>query len=423
MKSSIVGGHLRAPVLAATFLAAGLAWPASGQNSFTPGKWLESGFSEKVMGYRPLNIMLSTNAPEGLKKTPEGLASPRYGSLKTGGAKISVTHSLVLDFDASGRPVHLFVDTEGNGELATSEWTSKPFEHPDGTTGMTFYAETTVKLTADGSRRGKLVFYSSQADVSKASPVPRFVSYHMDCGLSGEFKIEGHTYAGMMADSTGAGEFTTGASPAAMPIFWLDANGNGKTDRGETGLAGRPFAVDGKWWVATNLAPTGAFEIVASQKPAAEKPAVDLSPGKKAPAFTAKLLGGKEVKFPDNYKGKVVLLDFWATWCGPCVAELPNVVKAYGKYHDQGLEVLGISLDKEDWEQKLADFTKKKDMPWPQVYDGKFWSAAVAKLYGINGIPHMILVDGNTGVILADTDIRGDALAPAIEKALAAMKK
>jgi len=132
---------------------------------------------------------------------------------------------------------------------------------------------------------------------------------------------------------------------------------------------------------------------------------------------------GRAVNFPGDYKGKVVLLDFWATWCGPCVAELPNVVAAYGKYHDQGFEVVGVTLDHEDWAAKLAEFTKKKGMPWPQVYDGQGWDAKVAKLYGIHSIPHMLLVDGDTGLILADTNIRGEALAPAIEKALAGRKK
>jgi peroxiredoxin len=189
--------------------------------------------------------------------------------------------------------------------------------------------------------------------------------------------------------------------------------------------ATRPFEVEGKWWALTNMTADGTFQITASSKPAETKKEAgpDLSPGRKAPVFTGRLLGGKTVKFPDDYKGKVVLLDFWATWCGPCVAELPNVVKAYGKYHEQGLEVLGISLDREDWEEKLAEFTRKKNMPWPQVYDGKFWGAEVAKLYGIDSIPHMLLVDGETGVILADKTIRGEKLAPAIEEALAARKK
>lgn len=94
----------------------------------------------------------------------------------------------------------------------------------------------------------------------------------------------------------------------------------------------------------------------------------------------------------------------------------------YGSYHDKGLEVLGISLDKEGMAEKLAACTTKKGMPWPQVYDGGFWSAGVAKAYEIHAIPHMLLVDGDTGIILANKTIRGEALAPAIEKALAYKK-
>jgi len=102
------------------------------------------------------------------------------------------------------------------------------------------------------------------------------------------------------------------------------------------------------------------------------------------------------------------------------VAEIPNVVKAYEAYHAQGLEVLGISLDKEGADRLLADFTQRKGMSWPQVHDGGGWNAAVAKLYGIRAIPHMLLVDGDTGLIVANKDIRGEALAPEIQKALAA---
>jgi thiol-disulfide isomerase/thioredoxin len=112
--------------------------------------------------------------------------------------------------------------------------------------------------------------------------------------------------------------------------------------------------------------------------------------------------------------GKVVLIDFWATWCPPCREEVPNVVAAYQKYHDKGFEVVGISLDKD--KDKLLAFTKENGMVWPQYFDGQFWDNAISKGYGINSIPAMWLVD-KKGMLLT-MDGRND-LAGQVERALA----
>jgi thiol-disulfide isomerase/thioredoxin len=97
-----------------------------------------------------------------------------------------------------------------------------------------------------------------------------------------------------------------------------------------------------------------------------------------------------------DWKGKVILVDFWATWCGPCIQELPRVKKAYLEHHAKGLEILGVSCDSEADELK-AFLDKNKDMPWPQLFDAKQnpqmqWNP-LAKEWGINAIPTMFLVD------------------------------
>jgi thiol-disulfide isomerase/thioredoxin len=122
--------------------------------------------------------------------------------------------------------------------------------------------------------------------------------------------------------------------------------------------------------------------------------------------FTQKDLGDRQVTFSNYRKGKYVLLDFWASWCGPCRAENPNVLKAYKRFNSKNFSVLGVSLDNDSTKWKQA--VLKDGMPWTQVSDLKGWKNEVAQQYGIQAIPFNFLVDTN-GIIIA-RDLRGTAL-------------
>jgi peroxiredoxin len=150
------------------------------------------------------------------------------------------------------------------------------------------------------------------------------------------------------------------------------------------------------------------------QREEAKKLKAALAEGSKFPDFTVKDTADKPLSIA-NYKGKVLLLDFWATWCGPCVRELPNVIKTYDAYHKQGFEIIGISLDKD--REKLASFTKEKNMAWPQYFDGLGWQNKLAVKYGVNSIPATYLLDGQGTII--GKDLRGEDLEQAVAKALA----
>ena len=139
--------------------------------------------------------------------------------------------------------------------------------------------------------------------------------------------------------------------------------------------------------------------------------------GSTAPEFSYPTPDGKKMLGPDSFRGKILLIDFWASWCGPCRAEIPNLKSAYEKYKERGVEFFSVSIDKgtKEWIKAL----ESEQMPWPQVLAPESGKETM-ELYQFSGIPFIILLDSEGRIVAKN--LRGEALEKAIEKQLSQNK-
>lgn len=135
--------------------------------------------------------------------------------------------------------------------------------------------------------------------------------------------------------------------------------------------------------------------------------------GKAAPNFSGPSPDGKTISLKESL-GKVTIIDFWASWCGPCRAENPNVVALYNEFHSQGLNIIGVSLDKDatKWKEAIA----KDGLTWPHVSNLKFWEEPIAKQYNVQSIPATFILDEKGNIVAKD--LRGDALRAKVKELL-----
>jgi len=385
----------------------------------------------KIGYYSPMRTTLSATKPESITKLPADLKAPLYGKLDVAGEGTAVFH-VVIDEPADA-PARLFVDTNGNGDLTddpAATWAAKPYAA--GETKLTQYVGA-FKLNLGTASQPYVVSLNSHRfdknDPGRAELKDKLL-YYRDYVTEGEMTLGEKTYKVLLNDNSTSGDFrgkklpddATEKESSGVSIF-IDVNHNGKFDkRGESFDVRKPFNIEGTTYEIADMARNGlTFRVVKSARTVEQVP---LSPdhvvGKNITAFSAKNMDGKTISFPGDYKGKIVMLDFWATWCGPCMREVPGLVETYGKFHDKGFEVLGVTLDQPNAEDKIKKVTGEQKMTWQQIYDGKGWQAEIAVLYAVDSIPATFLVDGDTGMILATgAELRAGALARTIEKALA----
>ena len=415
----------------------GLWLPAHVEAQAIHAKLLETGAGARITGAKPRPLDFATPKPETITKLPDGIAKPLFGRLTMGNLDAQTGFVAVMDGEVEGEP-HVWIDANGNGDLTDDPpivWTKSTYQSFNGESYALYQGSIVVPVRYGGTPvplRLNLLRYDPK-DPSR-DLLRNTLLCLPDYAREFDLTLGATTYHALLVDTLTQGDFRGKRDqPNSGVHLYIDVNGNGQFDgRGEIYDGAHPFTIKGMTYELANVSPDGAnFSIVKSKRVVPEVlPPPDLRVGKRVPAFTQKRLDGKTAHFPQDYKGKLVLLYFWASYCPECQAEIPYVRNAYKQFHDKGLDILGVSVDPPAETLTGANgmtfdkYVAASHITWPQVYEGRWMDGDVAHLYFVQSIPTPFLVDGTTGKILAvGSDLTGMKLATTVHNALTPKKE
>jgi thiol-disulfide isomerase/thioredoxin len=394
------------------------------------------------MGYVPAAMKLSAAKPASVTKEPEYAGTPQYGVFRLGNGPKSDTLVVVDVLDAGSR---LYIDTNQNGDLSddgTGEWDLTKEINGANVEFATRPVRVSWGTPIEEVETGEYRLFIYRRPDSTGFSYAKISGREGNVELGETPEADGKEYPIVLVEHTNDALFTVPAKgdlTRRMVELCVDLDGDG-TFKGLVSKEGDkefrsperfnladPFRIDGQWYIArpsisgaeltiTPVDPPGS-DVASLQKPVEVRPM--LEPGTTAPAFTVETPEGKPLSLAD-FKGKVVILDFWATWCGPCLSSMPGLEKLYQKVKDQNVEVLSLNVydDKDSFAEWVAANRGTKynfTFAFDPAEKGAPESVAGQK-YNVPGLPTLYLIDREGKVAAAFVGAQEEKLIEALAK-------
>ncbi len=356
-------------------------------DEFTAELAMESDAMAIVNYYYPRPIRLHDSPLEANLKLPEFQTHPLFGALVLGTGPDSLI-SIILDQGGGQDPGSLYVDRNNNEDLTDDDeaaWdeVQKKSKIKEVLVDVTYGSDGTAQVAPY-----PVIFYSFPGRT------PVALAAYRNGYRTGAIILQDTSYKVAVFDDELTGRFDDLSKGSMVIDVNLDGVLDGKSGSDEHFALTGDFSLNGQIYRVKSVSVAGD-EIVVSETDTIASPRVALTADLQAPAFAARDTEGGMIDLA-SYSDKVVLIDFWATWCKPWTVELESLKRGYTKYNKRGFEIIGINLDYDLDEMKV--YLAKHGIAWPQVADGNGWDTPLVELYGVDAIPRSYLVDRN-GVV------------------------